>query len=103
MVHVDVELFGGLELLTQDGSSQHKLEVLKELSNISQPVTLSDLVAAVSKNLIQDPLMFSVKDTEVRPGILVLVNDCDWEVLEKYNTELREGDRVTFVSTLHGG
>lgn len=38
-----------------------------------------------------------------RPGILVLINDADWELegLDKY--ELCDDDEVVFVSTLHGG
>lgn len=39
----------------------------------------------------------------VRPGIIVLVNDQDWELLEKEEYNLEEGDEVVFVSTLHGG
>ncbi|KAJ1564109.1 Ubiquitin- modifier 1, partial [Cladochytrium tenue] len=39
----------------------------------------------------------------VRPGILVLVNDADWELEGELECELREGDVVHFISTLHGG
>ncbi|KAL9056026.1 MAG: hypothetical protein Q9162_003205 [Coniocarpon cinnabarinum] len=39
----------------------------------------------------------------VRPGILVLINDADWELEEERETVLEEGDEVVFVSTLHGG
>ena len=46
--------------------------------------------------------LFAVDDT-VRPGILVLVNDCDWELLDGLDYVLKEGDVVTFISTLHGG
>ena len=38
-----------------------------------------------------------------RPGILVLVNDCDWELMDGLNCVVRDGDCVTFISTLHGG
>ena len=38
-----------------------------------------------------------------RPGILVLVNDCDWELCGKLDAKLDEGDTVVFISTLHGG
>ena len=39
----------------------------------------------------------------VRAGILVLINDVDWELegLDKY--VIKNGDEVTFISTLHGG
>ena len=39
----------------------------------------------------------------VRPGILVLVNDADWELEGATECALAEGDEVVFVSTLHGG
>jgi len=38
-----------------------------------------------------------------RPGIIVLVNDTDWEILEKENTVLNDNDNISFISTLHGG
>lgn len=38
-----------------------------------------------------------------RPGILVLINEADWELEGEESYELKEGDRVMFVSTLHGG
>ncbi|BFZ58767.1 Ubiquitin-related modifier 1 [Savitreella phatthalungensis] len=40
---------------------------------------------------------------DVRPGILVLVNDDDWELEDGPRWALHDGDVVTFVSTLHGG
>ena len=38
-----------------------------------------------------------------RPGILVLINDADWELEGEENYELANGDNILFVSTLHGG
>ncbi|CAN1236777.1 Ubiquitin-related modifier 1 homolog 2 [Linum grandiflorum] len=38
-----------------------------------------------------------------RPGVLVLVNDCDWELSGQLETTLQEKDVVVFISTLHGG
>ena len=39
----------------------------------------------------------------VRPGILVLINDADWELEDKDEAVLHDKDRVSFISTLHGG
>jgi ubiquitin related modifier 1 len=39
----------------------------------------------------------------VRPGILVLINDTDWELEEKEDYVLEDGDLISFTSTLHGG
>lgn len=38
-----------------------------------------------------------------RPGILVLINEADWELEGEGNYELKEDDKILFVSTLHGG
>lgn len=38
-----------------------------------------------------------------RPGILVLINGCDWELSGALDAELAPGDAVAFISTLHGG
>jgi len=38
-----------------------------------------------------------------RPGILVLINDADWELEGEGQYELKKDDHVLFVSTLHGG
>lgn len=38
-----------------------------------------------------------------RPGILVLINDADWELEGEDACVLQPGDNVVFVSTLHGG
>ena len=39
----------------------------------------------------------------MRPGILVLVNSTDWELLGQLDYVLIGGDHVVFISTLHGG
>lgn len=38
-----------------------------------------------------------------RPGILVLVNDTDWELEGEGDYQLKNGDEIVFLSTLHGG
>lgn len=38
-----------------------------------------------------------------RPGILVLINDADWELEGEDEYELKDKDSILFVSTLHGG
>ena len=38
-----------------------------------------------------------------RPGILVLINDCDWELEGGINYVAQNGDKIVFISTLHGG
>jgi ubiquitin related modifier 1 len=38
-----------------------------------------------------------------RPGILVLINDTDWELEGEGDYQLKDGDEIVFISTLHGG
>jgi ubiquitin related modifier 1 len=38
-----------------------------------------------------------------RPGILVLINDADWELEGEASYALQPNDNILFVSTLHGG
>jgi ubiquitin related modifier 1 len=38
-----------------------------------------------------------------RPGILVLINEADWELEGEDKYEVQAGDHIMFVSTLHGG
>lgn len=45
----------------------------------------------------------SADTTSSRPGILVLINDADWELEGEEAYEIKSGDNILFVSTLHGG
>ena len=38
-----------------------------------------------------------------RPGVLVLVNDTDWELEGEGEYVLQPNDEIVFISTLHGG
>lgn len=60
------------------------------------------LIWARDNVLTERPELF-MKDDSVRPGILVLVNDVDWELSGHLDSELEEGDNIVFISTLHGG
>ena len=46
-------------------------------------------------------LMLSVHSR--RPGILVLINDTDWELEGEGDYVLQNNDEIVFISTLHGG
>ena len=39
----------------------------------------------------------------MRPGILVLVNHADWELLGELDYQLQDQDSVLFISMLHDG
>jgi ubiquitin related modifier 1 len=54
-------------------------------------------------NMVKErPEMF-VQSGTVRPGILVLVNDADWELCGGADYEIEPDDQIVFISTLHGG
>ena len=38
-----------------------------------------------------------------RPGILVLINDTDWELEGGLEYLVQSDDRILLISTLHGG
>ncbi|KAI3464461.1 hypothetical protein Pfo_021124, partial [Paulownia fortunei] len=91
---------GGLELLC-NSVKIHEVHVDPQAEG--NKITMKHLLSWVRTNLIKErPEMFMKGDT-VRPGVLVLVNDCDWELSGQLETVLEEKDVVVFISTLHGG
>ncbi|TGZ52779.1 ubiquitin-related modifier 1 isoform X3 [Temnothorax americanus] len=91
-----VEFGGGAELLF-DGRKRHEVDLPGE------EWTLKRLLGWLRDNLLTErPELFMQGDT-VRPGILVLVNDADWELLGEGDYKLCPRDKVLFISTLHGG
>eukprot|EP01102_Stenamoeba_stenopodia_P012926 TRINITY_DN4125_c0_g1_i1.p1 TRINITY_DN4125_c0_g1~~TRINITY_DN4125_c0_g1_i1.p1 ORF type:complete len:112 (-),score=18.61 TRINITY_DN4125_c0_g1_i1:103-390(-) len=91
-----IELSGGLELLF-DKIKMHDIELKEDQVNISQ------LLVWMKNNLLKERPELFLTDESVRPGILVLINETDWDILERDQTVLHPGDVVSFISTLHGG
>ncbi|TMX04387.1 hypothetical protein EJD97_009043 [Solanum chilense] len=91
---------GGLELLC-DSVKSHNINV--DPQDGEKQLTMKNLLSWVRTNVIKErPEMF-MKGDSVRPGVLVLVNDTDWELSGQLETVLEEKDNVVFISTLHGG
>lgn len=92
---------GGLETLFQNSKS---IEV-----TLTEPFHLQHLISILSTqvNPISSMSLFCSPgpDYDIKPGILPLVNDEDWELLEPSGMKaiLKDGDQVMFISTLHGG
>ena len=42
-------------------------------------------------------------EESVKAGVLVLINDADWDLFDCANYVMGKRDRITFISTLHGG
>ncbi|CDO65183.1 ubiquitin-related modifier 1, putative [Plasmodium reichenowi] len=40
---------------------------------------------------------------KIKPGIIVLINEYDWEILDTYTYKIKNNDKICFLSTLHGG
>ncbi|CCW60685.1 unnamed protein product [Phytomonas sp. EM1] len=96
---VKINLGGGCELLF-DNRSELVLE-----DSIPEGATLTGLVQYLKSNCLSERPDLFVNSTgmSVRPGILVLVDGCDAEIMGGMDYVLEEGDTVDFISTLHGG
>ncbi|KAK6481076.1 ubiquitin-related modifier 1 [Huso huso] len=97
-IDLHLEFGGGAELLF-GGVKDHHVK----LPSQSEPWNVKQLLAWIKTNLLRErPELFIQGDT-VRPGILVLINDADWELMGELDYMLEDQDNVVFISTLHGG
>ncbi|KAG9204361.1 Ubiquitin- modifier 1 [Epicoccum nigrum] len=99
---IKVEFSGGLELLFAN-QKKYTLSISSK-DEAGAPSNVAFLVKHLCDNVMKDPRkdMF-VLDGSVRPGILVLINEADWELEGEEQYELQTDDHIMFVSTLHGG
>ncbi|KAJ9395926.1 hypothetical protein DTO282F9_7171 [Paecilomyces variotii] len=101
-ISITVEFTGGLEMLFAN-ERKHSLTIPATVDDGKKP-TISYLIEYLVKNVMKDQRKeLFVVDNNVRPGILVLINDADWELEGEESYELQQGDNILFVSTLHGG
>jgi ubiquitin related modifier 1 len=84
-----------------EGKKRIDLEL--DSSSRVTPWTLESLIEELKRNHLKEKEEMFVQGSSVRPGIIVLVNDTDWELLETVRYPLAAGDTVAFISTLHGG
>ncbi|KAK6529610.1 Ubiquitin- modifier 1 [Arthrobotrys megalospora] len=101
-IPLKIELAGGLELLFDN---EKKLNVdLPAKMEDGAAANINYLVEYLCVHCMKDPRreMFQLNGT-VRAGILVLINDADWELEGEGEYELQPKDTILFVSTLHGG
>ncbi|KAJ6591129.1 ubiquitin-like modifier 1 [Mycena vulgaris] len=110
-ISLKVEFSGGLELLFSNQRS-HKLSVpaivpktYGESDPLSEtkPADITFLIHYLRDNLLKERVELFMENSTVRPGILVLVNDTDWELEGEGEYPLKDGDEIVFISTLHGG
>ncbi|KAJ4145427.1 hypothetical protein LMH87_004279 [Akanthomyces muscarius] len=101
-ISLAVEFSGGLEMLFSD-QRLHSL-ALPAHDKDGLPATIAFLIAHLCQEVMNDTRKeLFVLDDHLRPGILVLINDADWELEGEEAYELKSGDNILFVSTLHGG
>lgn len=96
---ITIGLSGGCELLFNNEASLSLVNVVPVNTSVTE------LIALLKRDYIQDrpELFVDASGANVRPGILVLVNGCDVEVMGGVEHVLEDGDEVEFISTLHGG
>ncbi|CAI5444347.1 unnamed protein product [Caenorhabditis angaria] len=97
-IPVTIDFSGGSEFLVK--SKEQKVKIPAES-------TLLQVLKFVKDNLVVDfdriNMLFNDDVTEVAHGVIILINDTDFALLSEYDTIIEAGDRITFVSTLHGG
>ncbi|KAL3287634.1 hypothetical protein HHI36_002103 [Cryptolaemus montrouzieri] len=95
---ITLQFNGGAELLF-DNKKLHNVELISE----HREWTIGKLLIWIKENLLKERPELFLQDESVRPGILVLVNDVDWELMDTVNYKIQPSDRIVFISTLHGG
>ncbi|GME86627.1 unnamed protein product [[Candida] boidinii] len=103
-VTVTAEFLGGLDVIF-GGVRRVKLSVCANNDSGKDTPILKDLLTKITSDILIDQKDYDVfiEDETVRPGILVLINDTDWELEGEDEYQLENGDIITFTSTLHGG
>lgn len=95
---IRVEFGGGTELLFD----KQKFINL-ELPTNGDPWSISKLIRHLSENHIKERVELFANEGKIRPGILILVNETDYEILGGDKYIIKPNDTVLFISTLHGG
>ena len=93
-----MEFAGGAELLAKDKVKRHNVVIQNP-----DVKSMGQLLVWIKDNLIAERPELFMSGNSVRPGILVLINDADWELCDELDYQIQNGDSITFISTLHGG
>ncbi|KIK41311.1 hypothetical protein CY34DRAFT_85646 [Suillus luteus UH-Slu-Lm8-n1] len=107
---------GGLELLFGNERNQSVLIppfVPSDNSTHSSPDTpstgetkaadLEYLIYHLRDHVLKERPELFMENGTIRPGILVLINNTDWELEGEGSYQLCNNDEIVFISTLHGG
>ncbi|KAI9204584.1 ubiquitin-related modifier 1 [Polychytrium aggregatum] len=99
-IQLTLQFSGGMELLFDN---QKSVDVTLPAEYVSGQATMKELIAYVRDNLLVERPELFVQGDSVRPGILILINEADWELEGELEYVLQNGDTIVFISTLHGG
>ncbi|KAH0574910.1 Ubiquitin-like protein [Spironucleus salmonicida] len=90
---IKVEFLGGLELLTNN-ISHFQLDIV-------QPCELNQVAQLITEKVITKDSEIFFQDSQIQNGIIQLINDQDIEILD--SSIVKPGDKLTFISMVHGG
>ncbi|XP_026724524.1 ubiquitin-related modifier 1 [Trichoplusia ni] len=105
-LNLSIHFGGGAELLFDKIKKREvELPALKKYMPDCQHEkwTIRELLQWIKDNLLKERLELFMQGDSVRPGILVLINDADWELYGELDYEIQNNDTILFISTLHGG
>ncbi|TFK53061.1 ubiquitin-related modifier 1 [Heliocybe sulcata] len=108
-----VEFGGGLELLFSN-EKKHALTLPARVpadnstspapsEKETKPLDIAYLIHWLRDHRLKERAELFMENDTVRPGILVLINDTDWELEGEGGYEIKDRDEIVFISTLHGG
>ena len=101
-IPITVEFSGGAELLF-DNTRKMAIELPSADDTNKETWTIERLIQHLKDNHLKERPEFFVQGKTVRPGILVLINETDWEILGELEYVIQPNDTILFISTLHGG
>lgn len=96
LVSMHIVFRGGLE----DNTTSGRIEVSRNAENIK---TVRDLLLYIEKYHLKNGYKYFSTNGELEGGILCVVNNKDWDILQREDTLLGDTDVIHFISTMHGG
>lgn len=96
---IKVEFTGGAELLFDN----QKMIELELTQTTGEGWTIKSLIKHLAEKHIRERVELFTIGGKIRPGILIMVNDIDYELVGGESYKLKSGDSIFFISSLHGG
>lgn len=97
-IQIKVEFAGGTELLFDKQKT-----INMNLCPSTGVWTIERLIGHLKDNYIKERVELFCSGVKIRPGILILINDVDYEILGGDKYVIQDNDSILFISTLHGG